>query len=280
MADQHEAGMEKWTLETFRTISLWQRNLTIPYYFVLGIADACCVTPCFENDSDSNCDNNTRREILASRTLVIAETKLVKPEYNLDSCNSTISEVTHEASAPEIAQEAVDTVGPEVGDVSLTPQHSECAEETIKDDMSFGFKKLDCEDDEFDGTKGCDTDGNGVLETKNDEILRQQLDSKDPKDERSQFSDALQVKLDLECSEEADMENCDTDSGSTLSHTVHKHDEGKDNIFASETSDDCLCIALSTKIDDFCLAMLFLSKAYDFIRILYLSISCHIYGFR
>ncbi|CAL9191600.1 uncharacterized protein LOC135615034 isoform X1 [Musa acuminata AAA Group] len=212
-------------------------------------ADVCCVTPCFENDSASNCDNNTRREILASRTLVIAETKLAKPEYNLDSCNSTISAVTQEASAPEIAQEAVDTVGPEVGDVSLTPQHSECAEETIKDDMNFGFRKLDCEDDEFDDTKGCHTDSNGVLETKNDEILRQQLDSKDPKDERSEFSDALQVKLDLECSEEADMENCETDSGSNLSHTVHKHNEGKENIFASETSEDCLCKLGSLKKD-------------------------------
>ncbi|URE10114.1 hypothetical protein MUK42_24432 [Musa troglodytarum] len=212
-------------------------------------ADACCVTPRFENDSASNCDHKTKGEILASRTLVIAETKLVKPEYNLDSCNSTISEVTQEASTPEIAQEAVDTVGPKVGDVSLTPQHSECAEETIKDDMNFGFKKLDCEDDEFDDTKGCDTDSNGVLETKNDEVLWQHLDSKDPKDERSECSDALQVKLDLERSEEADMEICDTESGSNFSHTVHKHDEGKDNIFASEISDDCSCKLGSLKKD-------------------------------
>ncbi|KAJ8476972.1 hypothetical protein OPV22_020699 [Ensete ventricosum] len=219
-------------------------------------ADASFVTPRFENDSASNCDNNTRTEILASRTLATAETKIVKPEHNLDSCNTTISEITQEASTPEIAQEAVDTVGPEVGDVSLTPQHSECAEDSIKVDMSFSFKKLDSEDDEFDDTKGCDTNSNGVLEIKNDEILRQQLDSKDTKDERSEFCNALQVILDLECSEEADMETCETDSGINLGHTVHDHDEGKGNIFASETSADCLCIASSTKIDNFCLGKL------------------------
>ncbi|RWW80737.1 hypothetical protein BHE74_00010906 [Ensete ventricosum] len=218
--------------------------------------NASFVTPSFENDSASNCDNNTRTEILASRTLATAETKIVKPEHNLDSCNTTISEITQEASTPEIAQEAVDTVGPEVGDVSLTPQHSECAEDSIKVDMSFSFKKLDSEDDEFDDTKGCDTNSNGVLEIKNDEILRQQLDSKDTKDERSEFCNALQVILDLECSEEADMETCETDSGINLGHTVHDHDEGKGNIFASETSADCLCIASSTKIDNFCLGKL------------------------